>query len=303
MIEILGFIRPSLAFNMAEFSATLIKMRTDPELGSRKKNIGFLFSVVTVTLNNLDGLLKTEVSLKQQNYRNYQWIVVDGASTDGTVEYLKAKPSDNSICWLSEPDGGIYHAMNKGMKFVKGQFALFLNAGDAFASSNVLQRISKTLQGLNYSPALIYGDSWEVNENEDLFYKRARHQRWVYYGMFTYHQSMFFNVEDLDDGYDVNFQIAGDYALVARLFKKERKFIHLDYVVCKFQRGGLSYRLANKALDEEWLIRRDILKVNVSILYLIQFIKILVGRVRSGAPLFYDYIRYKHKRLSGEKNL
>lgn len=93
-------------------------------------------SIITVTYNNLKGLKKTYASVLEQPNSSYlEWIVVDGASTDGTKDFLSSLPPSDRIRWISEPDGGIYQAMNKGIAMAKGDLLLFLNAGDYFVGS------------------------------------------------------------------------------------------------------------------------------------------------------------------------
>lgn len=101
------------------------------------------FSIVSVVYNNCDGLEKTIRSLIIQTYHNYEYIIVDGASTDGSIEIAKKyeesfRSYDISYRIISEPDNGIYDAMNKGVKQSNGDWLLFLNSGDTLASSEVL---------------------------------------------------------------------------------------------------------------------------------------------------------------------
>jgi glycosyltransferase involved in cell wall biosynthesis len=107
---------------------------------SDKKNKGIILSIITVNLNNLSGLEKTIQSVSGQSFEDFEFIVVDGASVDGSIEILKAK--NNRIDhWISEPDKGIYHAMNKGIRQAKGKYCLFLNSGDWLEDKDVLSRV------------------------------------------------------------------------------------------------------------------------------------------------------------------
>lgn len=97
-------------------------------------------SIITINLNNLLGLQKTIDSILSQTYPNYEIIVVDGKSTDGSVEYLESHKNFFSEL-IIEKDRGIYHAMNKGIRFIRGKYVLFLNSGDYFATSEVLEKL------------------------------------------------------------------------------------------------------------------------------------------------------------------
>ncbi len=88
-------------------------------------------SIITVNLNNKDGLQKTIDSVISQTFKDFEWIVIDGGSTDGSKELIE-KYSDYISYWVSEPDKGIYNAMNKGIKVAKGDYLEFLNSGDIF---------------------------------------------------------------------------------------------------------------------------------------------------------------------------
>ena len=100
------------------------------------------FSIITVNLNNVEGLKRTIDSVVPQTYKDYEWIIIDGGSTDGSRELIE-QYKQHIIYWCSEPDKGIYNAMNKGISHANGDYLLFLNSGDAFHNENVLQEIDK----------------------------------------------------------------------------------------------------------------------------------------------------------------
>ncbi|MEW6206330.1 MAG: glycosyltransferase family 2 protein [Pseudomonadota bacterium] len=111
-------------------------------MNENKKNP--FFSIVTVTLNNADGLLATIHSIKNQNIKDFEFIVIDGKSTDNTLSYID-KNNDFINKWISEKDDGIYHAMNKGINLCSGEYILFLNSGDTFTESNVLNEVKSKI--------------------------------------------------------------------------------------------------------------------------------------------------------------
>ncbi|GHS97386.1 glycosyl transferase [Bacteroidia bacterium] len=95
-------------------------------------------SIITINLNNQDGLRKTIESAISQTFTDFEYIVIDGASTDGSVDIIEAY-ADRITYWISEPDKGIYNAMNKGILQAKGEYCLFLNSGDWLIKNNVLE--------------------------------------------------------------------------------------------------------------------------------------------------------------------
>lgn len=115
-----------------------------------------LFSIVTINLNNNPGLEKTLNSVLSQKFDAFEYIVIDGASNDGSVETIK-KHASQITYWVSESDTGIYNAMNKGIKVAQGEFILFLNSGDIFASDDVLQQVA---QFINQNDEICTGDTW-----------------------------------------------------------------------------------------------------------------------------------------------
>lgn len=102
-------------------------------------------SIITVVFNSVSTIEDTILSLFSQDFMHYEYIIVDGGSTDGTIEIIK-KYQDKITLWVSEPDNGIYDAMNKGVKLATGQFVQFLNAGDIFINSHSLYNISEYLK-------------------------------------------------------------------------------------------------------------------------------------------------------------
>lgn len=109
-------------------------------------------SVITINMNNKDGLQKTIDSVVSQNFRDFEWIVIDGCSTDGSRELIE-QYADHISYWVSEPDTGVYNAMNKGIKVAKGEYVNFMNSGDCFASSAILSEVFAT----DHTADVIYG--------------------------------------------------------------------------------------------------------------------------------------------------
>lgn len=123
-------------------------------------------SIITINYNNADGLRRTLVSVAEQTYRDIEHIIIDGGSTDGSVdvikEYVASNPNSDPfikhiIKWVSEKDNGIYNAMNKGIKMANGAYIQILNSGDIFASPDVVERMTAEIEKSEY-PELLYGN-------------------------------------------------------------------------------------------------------------------------------------------------
>lgn len=206
-----------------------------------------LFSIISVARNNLGGLQKTAESIAAQTFRDFEWIVVDGASGDGTAQWLQAQPAR----WTSEPDRGIYDAMNKGIERAQGSYLLFLNAGDTLAGPDVLERIKREIGALPVWPDFLYGDSLEGKNR-----KPARPPEGLKLGLFTHHQAMLYRRERIGDlRYNLSYKIAADYDFTARFLRSTEKTLYMPFPVCVFEPGGVSQTSAKAGRREQFRSR------------------------------------------------
>ena len=116
-------------------------------------------SIITVNLNNRDGLQKTIDSVVSQTFKDFEWIVIDGGSTDGSKELIE-QYADHITYWVSEPDKGIYNAMNKGIKVSKGEYLFFLNSGDWLWEPNTLLSVAEAMKSLPEN-CFLYGSCFD----------------------------------------------------------------------------------------------------------------------------------------------
>ena len=126
-------------------------------------------SIITINLNNAAGLRKTIESVVNQTFTDYEYLIIDGGSTDGSVEVIK-EFADKITYWVSEPDKGIYNAMNKGILKARGEYLQFLNSGDWLVDNEVLFRVFS----LNHFEDILYG-------LEPYYRDHTLHSLWVYY--------------------------------------------------------------------------------------------------------------------------
>jgi len=220
-------------------------------------------TVVTICRNDLGGLQRTFASILAQDFQDVEWWVVDGASTDGTVEWLKQN-HDYAGGWISEADRGIYDAMNKGTERATGDYLVFMNSGDCFAAPDV---ISKLVQEINQGSErydLIYGDALDMLENGRSYLRPAVSLSQILFSMPTRHQSMLFRREGLEQTpYPEGYPLSGDYALTALLSQQDGlKVRRVDFPISLFMLGGIHTTRRLSALREDYAIRRDILQAN-----------------------------------------
>ncbi|MBK8805458.1 MAG: glycosyltransferase [Bacteroidales bacterium] len=257
-----------------------------------------LFSVITVTWNNLEGIKATHASLLGQDSKNWEWIIIDGNSTDGTKEWLKQL--NLSACrWVSEPDSGIFDAMNKGISKAEADYIIFMNAGDEFYADNTLSDIENQIAKQTTKPLFIYGDAIDFTTEGNSFLKKAKSHKLLYKTMFTSHQSMFFNRtfgEKHNVRYPLEYKITGDYAYIALFLKNisnDSAVLKLDFPFCRFLLGGTNEIHRYKALKEDYKIRREIMGmgyVNAKKLYVMHF---LHTKIKKNIPVIARILRYK----------
>lgn len=193
-------------------------------------------TIITVVRNAAGELKKTICSVLEQNYPHVEFIIVDGGSTDGTVEVIKA--IDRQIAyWISEPDRGIYDAMNKGLARATGDWVNFMNAGDTFTGMDTISKVmASDLDGYG----VVYGDSIAAHPHTQVL-KRAGEPAKMITGMVFCHQAAFVRRELVgEDGFDLSFPIGADFKIMFRLFSKGHRFKKLPFTVAVFDTSGMS---------------------------------------------------------------
>lgn len=202
-----------------------------------------LFSVITVVFNGEDVIEKTAESIIKQTFKGFEYIVVDGASHDQTLTKLE-KYSSHISKIISEPDNGIYDAMNKGISLAKGQFVVFMNAGDVFYCEDVLLKVSRS--EINFFDVL-YGNTFvsiPVLEKNKLLYVIPKRLEYLWRG-FGYcgisHQSLFVRTEYARlFPFSMRYNISSDFFQVFSLYVSGSKFFYLPFPVALVQQDGIS---------------------------------------------------------------
>ncbi len=200
-----------------------------------------LLSIVTICFNNRDDIERTCKSIARQTWHDFEWIVIDGASTDGTLEILKKYEKFIDVL-ISEPDTGRYNAMNKGVLRSKGKWLNFMNGGDAFHHPNVLQNLSEFLK--NDEADILYGNmNFITNKKEHqivTYPLNITDPNYFYDGCIS-HQSSFIKRSLFQQYglYNENYKIVSDWEkwIVFSLLKC--KFRHINLTVADFYDGGI----------------------------------------------------------------
>lgn len=251
-------------------------------------------SIITVTYNNLAGLLETARSVHAQSFRDFEWVIVDGASSDGTVEAFNEGKFAGAR-FTSEPDKGLYDAMNKGIDRATGDYLIFMNGGDAFADEKVLEDVAAL--GFFGTAPMIYGDAHEVAEGERLL-KRALSHKTAAYTMFTHHQAIFYQRSAVGElRYDPSYRIGADWVFTGQMLQKSGEPERIEWAICDFERGGLSQTITpeiqRQVRKERRRALREVFGVREPVASLLLLGKAAVVAVRGRFPGLYDRWRMR----------
>lgn len=211
-------------------------------------------SVITVVFNNVRDIGFTLESMASQSYKNVEHVVIDGKSTDGTLEVL-TKHKEQIDILISEEDQGIYDAMNKGLKLATGDYVLFLNSGDAFYDENTLSDIFSNSEGAD----IYYGETKLIDENRNIIGDR-RHKTpekftWKSFGrgMNICHQAIYIK-RSIAPEYDLQYKISADIDWVIRAAKKAKTCVNTHMYTTRYLVGGLSKQRHKEGLKERYAI-------------------------------------------------
>lgn len=211
-------------------------------------------SVITIVYNNVRDIERTIRSVLSQSYPQIEYIIIDGASTDGTKEVI-AKYENRISQYISEKDKGIYDAMNKGIAMAKGDYILFMNSGDEIYAANTVENVFATHPGADiyYGETEMYNDNWES-------LGRRRHQvpqsfTWksFRYGMNISHQAIYVS-RKIAEPYNLEYKYSADIDWIIRAAKKAKVIVNTHQYVAKYLVGGISKQKHRESLKERFHI-------------------------------------------------
>ena len=198
-------------------------------------------SIITVNLNNVHGLEKTMESVFAQTFTDYEYIIIDGASTDGSKELIK-KNQNKLVYWISEKDSGVYFAMNKGILKAKGELCMFLNSGDYLCDSDVLKNsmelANKKRGDIYYGNMII-----ELEKGKPVTKKHAKEiTREILENETINHQASFIKTRLFKELglYDTRYSLAADHAFYVKAYLNAKSFAYIDVEMVCYQLDGMS---------------------------------------------------------------
>ena len=219
-------------------------------------------SIVTAALNNRGGIVETLDSLLMQVHQDWEYIIIDGASTDGTVDFLRSCSTrfGDKVKWISQPDGGIYHAMNKGIALASGDAVGFLGGGDTFVDELSLKNIADAMERTGADA--VYGDLMYVSHGHKdkacRYWRGSQYEPGIFNSGWQPAHPTFFARRSCFDRYgvfDTDLEISADFDLMFRFLEKFR--ISSRYIPCTLVRM-LSGGESNSSLRKICLAHRNI---------------------------------------------
>lgn len=192
------------------------------------------YTIITINFNNRSGLKRTIESVLQQTNRDFEYIIIDGGSTDGSLEVIKSY-EDRLAYWVSEPDKGVYNAMNKGILQANGEYLNFMNSGDYFYANTVLEEVCR------YQGDFLVGDVFRLDSMEIVRYSKNPSFRTLCVYGFN-HQAMFINrTLFASELYDEELRILSDWKFVLKqVLIHNATYVPMELVVANFEAAGLS---------------------------------------------------------------
>lgn len=213
---------------------------------------GPVITIITVAYNEGVNLEKTILEVINQNYDKIEYIVIDGGSNDKTIDIIKKYEKEIDY-WVSEPDKGIYDAMNKGMSKVTGDWFNFMNVGDGFSSNNSLSKLVKYLNVNKEGKVLACTGIYEIDEEGNSVEKMSKLFSMRYILKQLPHQGIFFKREICKDRpYCNSFKIAADLDLFVKLYFEYGKdaFLYIPEALVFYRLGGFSSKFVDLLIEE-----------------------------------------------------
>ncbi|HOF16310.1 MAG TPA: glycosyltransferase family 2 protein [Bacteroidales bacterium] len=229
-----------------------------------------IVTIITITYNAEIVIEKTIQSVLNQTYSDFEHLIIDGKSTDGTIAIVEKYEADirngnyaifpHQFRWISEPDTGLYHAMNKGIELAKGNYIWFMNAGDKIHANDTLEKIAKKINE-NQNPTVLYGQSLIIDQNDRPLGERHKiapsdlHLNHMLNGLVVCHQSILVK-RDKAPLYDLQYRIASDYDWVIKVLMQSESNIYMDDYLSNFMIAGTSSVNRKRAWKERYCIMK-----------------------------------------------
>ncbi|MCG9793928.1 glycosyltransferase family 2 protein [Flavobacterium algicola] len=221
-----------------------------------------VISIITVCYNAVNIIEQTILNVIDQDFKSFEYIVVDGGSTDGTIDIIE-KYQDNITVWLSERDKGIYDAMNKGLKIAKGEWCYFMNAGDYFYDLNLLTQFASRCKESKYPIIVGKVEVFNNDQTSSGYYPSFQDDIVNYNPRYLFnahlcHQALFVKTESYRavGGFDLDYKVFSDFNTIISIIEASGGLDKVDIIFSKYNLDGVSadYKNAMKLFVESELI-------------------------------------------------
>jgi glycosyltransferase involved in cell wall biosynthesis len=211
-------------------------------------------SVITIVYNNVRDIERTILSVLNQSYSNIEYILIDGASKDGTLAVIE-KYQDKLAQFKSEPDKGIYDAMNKGLELATGDYVLFMNSGDEIYATETVREVFDTEDSADiyYGETEMFNDKWESMGQRRHCAPENFNWRSFKYGMSVGHQAIYIK-RAITEPYDLRYKYSSDIDWIIKAAKKASSIVNTHIYVAKYLTGGMSKKKHFASLRERFAI-------------------------------------------------
>lgn len=221
------------------------------------------YSIITVNYNNKDGLRATIESVVSQTFRDFEFIVIDGGSTDGSVDVLK-EYDDKITYWVSEPDKGIYNGMNKGIAKATGDYLNFMNSGDCFYDTLVLHDVAS----MNLDQDIIIGQDYHFSPQKQKGFATIHPTRTSMITLYLQalpHQSTFYKrTLFVNSLYDESLKLVADHKFnIQKICVDDCKVVYINRIICLRESGGLSDSNQELSAKESSVVMERLLPIGV----------------------------------------
>lgn len=219
-----------------------------------------VFSIITITYNAEAVLEPTILSVLEQTYPHIEYLIIDGASADGTQDIIR-KYADRIDHWVSEPDQGLYDAMNKGLSKATGDYVWFMNAGDSLPTRDTAERIANQLKEKDTLPNVLYGET-NIIDGDRKYMGPRRLQApekltWKSFrmGMTVSHQA-FLALRKIAPAYDMKYRFSSDFDWCIRCMKQPGEIFNTHQILADYLHEGLSTNNRKASLKERYEIMK-----------------------------------------------
>lgn len=266
------------------------------------------FSILIVCLNAGEKLNQTLDSVLSQTFGEYEIVVKDGGSSDGSIECMR---QDDRIRLFREPDGGIYDAMNQAVSHGRGDFFLFLNCGDMLYDDKVLEKTARWIERHSFKSGeslILYGDTYST-ENQVMLYSPGNLDALACYRNIPCHQSCFYAAALCrEKPYDLRYLVRADYDhFLWCLFVKGAKTAHMGFPVSAYEGGGFSEsrqnrnrdRAEHKEITRAYMNHKDLLLCHLYMLCTFAHLRRFLAESQLLGKIYYRLNSYLHRKQKG----